>query len=170
MYIYFDESIISIEKEKYVTVGAVFSNTKIKDNLILKEFLKTKNKLKSKSEIKYSNVRNTKIKTKILNKIKDFSVFNSCKTIKLENNKDIHRAINDLVLSILKDFLEISSHDNFKIIYDKSSYKIKILDIENSLNIKIDFKMGLSDKYAGVQYADWIAGEGSENFKTNYVK
>jgi hypothetical protein len=74
------------------------------------------------------------------------------------------------VLSILKDFLEISSHDNFKIIYDKSSYKIKILDIENSLNIKIDFKMGLSDKYAGVQYADWIAGEGSENFKTNYVK
>jgi hypothetical protein len=165
MYIYFDESIISIEKEKYVTVGCIAYEKELKNNLILKEFSKTRSTLKNKKEIKFSNVRNHALRNKILEKIKKESIFYFTETLKLENSKDIHDNINLAMTNSLVSFSKKIFCTNLIIIYDKSTYKINAKDMKKEFNFIKEIKLKNSTVFAGLQHADWIAGDASLDFK-----
>ncbi len=167
MYGYFDESIIELDGVKYVTVGAIFYENICKENTVNRVFSKIK-KEEFKKEIKYKNIRNQRVRGLVLKEIKHRAIFYLSKTKRLEN--DIHDTINILLIDILHKAEKEIIFKNLKIIYDRSTYKINVNDIKNKFDFVNSFEMRDSARYFGIQHADWIAGEGSENFKLKQIK
>lgn len=168
MFGYMDESILVIHRVKYLVLSFIVFKSKQTENIILKEFNRTKSTLKNKKEIKYSNVRDSKIKEVILEKIKNGSHYYSFEICKISSDVDIHTHINLQIQKILEKFFLENTHVKINILYDKVSYKIhfkKIMKIFKNIN---NFEFGRSENYEGIQYADWIAGEAGENFQNNW--
>lgn len=169
MFGYFDESIISVDGVKYLFLGFTVFEKKQTENIILREFAKTKIKLKIKPEIKYSNVRDFKIKERVLQKIKSTSSYFDSTSSEISNEENMHDLTTRLVTSILAQYFS-TTNNKIEIIYDKVSYQIDLQSICKQFpNIK-RFVFRNSDRETGIQYADWIAGEASENFKYTYSK
>jgi hypothetical protein len=169
MYGYFDESIITVDGIKYLFLGFIVFNRKQNENMILREFSKTKSKLKNKPEIKYSNVRDFNIKEQVLKKIKSASTYFDTVSFEINSRENIHSLTSRLVTNILSKYLTTTNH-KIEIIYDKVSYRIDLQAIYKEFpNIK-KFSFRNSDREIGIQYADWIAGEASENFKDTQSK
>ena len=121
MYGYFDESIVSVDGKKYITLGAVFSNTQFFKNEILNHLRKIKNISRDKKEIKYTNIRNKKVREEVVQKIKKVTKVSLFMSAEIKNNKEIHFHINTLLTEILTKF--------FFLIKVKSEFKSKAMGV-----------------------------------------
>jgi len=163
MYGYFDESIIQIDGKRIIFVAGIFYKNKPNTNLIFKEFYKTRSTLKFKNEIKFSNVRNVKIRDRIIkNILAETEFYNvSAKII----SESIHDCINECIIEILTKYNLNFHNQPLSISYDRSSYLINKEDLFSKFNFIKKFEMVNSLNHTGIQHADWVAGDASSNFK-----
>lgn len=161
---YFDESIIYVKGKAYLFLGLIVFTQKMNDNIILKEFRKTKSPLKNKSEIKYSNARNEKIKHEILRKIKAEAAYFDSIYLEISSERDMRVSINLLITILLFNLEEKHLLNKVRLIYDKYTYQVREKNIYENFPFVKSFEMANSLNEVGLQYADWIAGEAGELF------
>lgn len=166
MYLYLDESGTDGRSE-FIFVGGVYSEYKIKSNLINKIIRKNFKKSPKIDEYKFSNkVFDKKLKTKVIKNIKDeFKIVSFNHKANFKNTKEI---LCKLIAKNLEKVSKENPNAKISIIYDKISEKITKTDIEKyltyqnkmSLELKIDFVFTMQDSKLekGIQMADWVVG------------
>lgn len=164
MYGYFDESIITVDGVKYLFLGFIVFKGKQSENIILREFARTRSKLRNQKEIKYSSVRDSRIKETVLQEIKKLAIYFTSTKCLIDENNDTHQAINRGIKNILSNYFE-EEKNKIDLLYDRVSYKIEFKDFKKEFSPIKSFDFGNSKSFPGIQYADWIAGEASEKFK-----
>ncbi len=164
MYGYLDESIVYINGKRYLFLGMAVFKLRPKENVINREFSKTKSPLRNKEEIKYINTRNERIKQEVLAKIKSECLYFDTDYLEITPGRNMHSMVNLLISMLLFRFEKVKQTFNIKLMYDKATYEIKEKEIYSNFYFVSQFEFKNSLKEIGIQYVDWIVGEAGETF------